>query len=385
MGERGRVESSAAGGYFAGMTARLATLAVRDFRNIVAADLVLPTDGVVLVGDNGQGKTNLLEAVAYLGIVRSVRNVRDRDLVRHGATAWHVRASLTGTAIRDLSIGVDRSSGRKRIGLDGVVTTRQADALGALPSVMWSPSDVALVAGGPGERRYFLDVLLALSSRVYLEALRGYRTALANRNAALRSVQRSGRHAEAAFAWDEALATHGAALVTARRAWSASVAPGFGDLCAALGEQHAVTLAYRSDAAEQADPATALRDALHRARSRDVARGLTSVGPHRDDLVVWLDARDVRTVGSAGQQRTAAIALRLLAARTLRAARGTPPVLLLDDPFAELDTRRTERTLELLEQDGFGQTILAVPRAADIPERFTKFARWTVREGVIAP
>jgi DNA replication and repair protein RecF len=100
---------------------------------------------------------------------------------------------------------------------------------------------------------------------------------------------------------------------------------------------------------------------------------------------VLLDERDVRSVGSAGQQRTAAIALRLVAARTLRSALGAPPLLLLDDPFAELDATRTERTLELLEQESGGQTILAVPRAADIPERFTKFARWGVRGGVIQP
>ncbi len=367
------------------MTARLETLAVRDFRNIASADLVLPAAGLVLVGDNGHGKTNLLEAVAYLGLVRSVRNVRDRELVRHGAPAWHLRASLGGTAIRELRIGVERVSGHKRITLDGVVTTRQGDALGALPSVMWSPADVALVAGGPGERRYYLDVLLALSSRTYLDALRGYRHALAHRNAALRTAQRSGRHAEAAYVWDAALAKHGGTLVAARRDWAAKVAPGFGALCAALGEQQCVSISHRSDVAALPDAGAALLQALQRARARDVARGLTSVGPHRDDLVVLLDDRDVRTVGSAGQQRTAAIALRLLAARTLRAARGTPPVLLLDDPFAELDATRTERTLELLEREGGGQTVLAVPRAADIPERFTKFARWTVRDGVIQP
>jgi len=372
-------------GYFAEMTARLETLALRDFRNIAAADLVLPADGLVLVGDNGHGKTNLLEAIAYLGIVRSVRNVRDRDLVRHGASAWHLKAALADTAIREVRIGVERSTGRKRIMLDGVATTRQGDALGALPSVMWSPADVALVAGGPGERRYYLDVLLALSSRSYLESLRGYRHALANRNAALRSAQRTGRHAEAAYVWEEGLAKHGGALVTARREWTAGIGPGFGALCSALGEQGTVAISYRSDASGHDDPSAALAEALQRARARDVARGMTSAGPHRDDLVVLLDERDVRSVGSAGQQRTAAIALRLVAARTLRSALGAPPLLLLDDPFAELDATRTERTLELLEQESGGQTILAVPRAADIPERFTKFARWGVRGGVIQP
>jgi DNA replication and repair protein RecF len=367
------------------VTATLATLALRDFRNFAAADLAFPAAGVVLVGDNGQGKTNLLEAVAYLGLVRSVRDVRDRDLVRHGATAWHLRATLQGSTLQELAIGVERATGRKRIALDGVVTTRQADALGALPSVMWSPGDVALVAGGPGERRYYLDVLLALASRPYLAALRGYRAALTRRNAALRQAQRTGRHADAAWVWEPALATHGAALLQARRDWVAAHGPGFGSLCGALGERASVTLAHAGDAAEAEDPVAALAAALEKARPRDVARGVTSVGPHRDDLVVGLDGRDLRTVGSAGQQRTAAIALRLLAARTLREALGAPPVLLLDDPFAELDATRTARTLELLEGEGTGQVLLAVPRAEDIPPRFTKFARWTVRGGTVQP
>jgi DNA replication and repair protein RecF len=367
------------------MTARLVTLVVRDFRNIAAADLTVPADGVVLVGDNGHGKTNLLEAVAYLAILRSVRDARDRDLVRHGAPAWHLRAQLAGTRIGEIGLGAERTTGRKRITLDGVVTTKQGDALGALPSVMWSPADVALVAGGPGERRHYLDVLLALSSRAYLSALRGYRAALTRRNAALREAQRTGRNASAANVWEPALAEHGAALVMARRAWVDAHAPSFAELCAAIGERAAVSLAYASDAATADDVVTTLRSALERGRPRDLARGVTGSGPHRDDVVIALDGRDVRTFGSAGQQRSGAIALRLLAARTLRAALDTPPVLLLDDPFAELDLRRAECTLELLESEVPGQILLAVPRADDIPARFTKFARWSVRDGVITP
>jgi DNA replication and repair protein RecF len=371
-----------------GMTARLVTLAVREFRNIATADLAVPAAGVVLVGDNGHGKTNLLEAVAYLAILRSVRDARDRDLVRHGAVAWHLRATLAGTAIGEIGLGAERSTGRKRITLDGVVTTKQGDALGALPSVMWSPADVALVAGGPGERRHYLDVLLALSSRSYLTALRGYRAALTRRNAALREAQRAGRHAGAAHVWEPALADHGAQLVAHRRAWVAEHAAGFTALCTAIGESAVVSLAYAGDVDAVGDVTTlasVLRAALERGRTRDLARGVTGSGPHRDDLTIALDGRDVRTFGSAGQQRSAAIALRLLAARTLRAALGTPPVLLLDDPFAELDATRSERTLALLESEVPGQILLAVPRAADIPAHFTKFARWGVRDGVITP
>src|SRR6185295_8303487 len=115
---------------------RLDTLALRDFRNIASADLEFPAEGVVLIGDNGQGKTNLLEAIAYLGALRSIRNARDRDLVRHGAVAMHVRGTIDeGGAPRTIAIGIERTTGRKRITLDGVEVKRQVDALGVLPSV----------------------------------------------------------------------------------------------------------------------------------------------------------------------------------------------------------------------------------------------------------
>ncbi|HET6702216.1 MAG TPA: hypothetical protein VFH14_10450, partial [Gemmatimonadaceae bacterium] len=122
-----------------------------------------------------------------------------------------------------------------------------------------------------------------------------------------------------------------------------------------------------------------------RRRTLDVQRGLTHAGPHRDDLELTLDGRDLRTFGSAGQQRTAAIALRLLEASTLRAAAGAEPIVLLDDPFAELDQRRTVRILELLQGAGRGQTILAVPRATDIPSDLTRLDRWRVQDGQLLP
>ena len=204
--------------------ARLATLAVRDFRNLVAVDAPFPDDGVVVVGENGHGKSNLLEAIAYLRLLRSVRGARDRDLIRHGAPAFHVAASCAGAAVRRVSVGVDRQ-GRKLVTLDGAETTRLTEALDALPSVTFSPRDVDLVAGGPGERRRFLDITLALSAPAYLEALRQYRAALARRNAALREAVRRGAAAAGVAAWEPALARHGGSLVRARRAWVAASAP----------------------------------------------------------------------------------------------------------------------------------------------------------------
>jgi DNA replication and repair protein RecF len=360
----------------------LVRLTLRDFRNLVDTTLDVPRDGVVMVGDNGQGKTNLLEAIAYVGTLRSIRNARDRDLVRHDAAAFSLHAVVDGADARDVVIGVERTTGRKKVSLDGVVATRQIDALGTLPAVAWSPADVALVAGGPADRRRYLDIMLALSSRPYLNALRLYRAALERRNATIRTAQRTGRGGDAIAAWEPALAEHGAVLIATRRAWASERAAEFTRLCETMGEPGEALLHYDGDVGAQPD---ALAKKLQRERERDLQRGMTCVGPHRDDMVIEIDGRDARTYASAGQQRTAAIALRLLEARTLRAERGGHPVLLLDDPFAELDVARTERALGLLVAEQPGQIVLAVPRADQIPPEFQRLSRWRVERGVVSP
>ena len=251
----------------------------------------------------------------------------------------------------------------------------------------FSPRDVDLVAGGPQERRRYLDITLALTSPRYLQALRHYRAALSRRNAALREAARTGGSTTdlaAVAAWEPALAQHGATLITERQAWVRSRSAEFVARCAAIGETATTGLRYAGTFAEDAS-AESLLEALQRQRALDVRRGLTQTGPHRDDLALTLDGHDLRVVGSAGQQRTAAIVLRLLEAATHQGATGVMPLLLLDDPFAELDRGRTERILALLDGIGDGQHLVCVPRADEIPTRFTRLARWTVRAGAFAP
>lgn len=366
--------------------ARLETLAVRDFRNIVTADLVLPAEGVALVGENGQGKTNAVEAIAYFRLLRSLRGARDRDLIRFGAPAFHLAATLGNVTAQRAAVGVDRA-GRKKVTLDGAEPEKLTDALDALPSVSFSPRDVDLIAGAPAERRRYLDITLALTSASYLQALRRYRAALARRNAALRDAAKRGaaRTAMSAVAaWEPALAEQGAVLVTERRRWAATHAEAFAALCHAIGETQPAALSYEGSTAASEDPRQELLAQLERQREHDCRRGLTHAGPHRDDLVLRLDAHELRQVDSAGQQRTAAIVLRMLEAATHREATSVIPLLLLDDPFAELDRRRTARILGLLEEQGVGQCVLCVPREDEIPARFTRLERWSVRAGGFA-
>lgn len=373
--------------------ARLASLTIRDYRNLARVELEPPADGFVLVGDNGQGKTNLLEAVYYLELLRAVRGARDQDVVRFGESGFHVHANVESDRASEIAIGFERAGKRKRVRIDGVVIDRLSDALGALPAVMFSPTDVELVTGAPAARRRYLDIVLALTSRRYLHALQRYRAALARRNAELRAATRAGasRAPDARISvWEEPLAEHGAVLLAERIAWVSRMADVFARDCDAIGELARVQLRYVSPLADRDDLRAALADALEQKRSLDIKRGLTHAGPHRDDLAIEIEsadgiARELRAFGSAGQQRTAAIALRLLESETFRERRGRSPVLLLDDPFAELDERRAARIVSLLKAErAEGQTILAVPRESDIPSGLDGLARLCISGGTVS-
>lgn len=366
--------------------AQVVSLSLKDFRNFERLDLEFPDAGMALVGENGQGKTNLLEALSYLGLMRSVRGARDADVARFGSAGFFIDARVCAPDAQQISIGFERASRRKRARRDGVVVERLSDALGALPTVLFSPADVEIVAGNAAARRRFLDIMLALASRGYLQALQQYRGALERRNAALREASRGGPALRAIEVWELPLAEHGARLVRARRAWVKQVSERFGERCAAIGERGSVELRYATTVEANAESVEgSLADALAAKRGSDLRHGLTQTGPHRDDLTLLLDGRELRTFGSAGQQRTAAIALRTLEAETLREARGASPVFLFDDPFAELDARRATRVLSLLRDvaGGLGQTVLAVPRDTDIPRELTDLPRRRVADGTV--
>lgn len=367
-----------------GGLSRLDSVEVRDYRNLAHLALELPSSGLALVGDNGQGKTNFLEAIYYFQLLRSARGTRDADAVRFGADAFHLRADLVGPRATAVAIGFDRPSRKKRVKVDGVATPRLSDALGMLPAVMVSPADAVLSGGEPSARRRYLDVILALTSRTYLGALQAYRMSLQHRNAAIRDIARGGRANEESVAvWESPLAEHGGTLVRERREWAAESGDRYAALCAAIGEQAPTAMRYEGSVVEADHPADALRDLFASRRASDIRRGATHTGPHRDVLTLTLDGRELRAVGSSGQQRTSAVALRLLEAETYQRRLGSAPVFLMDDPFAELDARRSAAIAVVLKEAAIGQTFLAVPKASDIPEGFSALRHAAVNGGQI--
>jgi DNA replication and repair protein RecF len=349
-------------------------LRLRQFRNFAALELHFPGAGAAIIGDNGSGKTNLLEALHYLEIFRSFRGAADEQLVRFGAEAFHVRGrfedSTSGRMI-EITAAYEPRTRRKRVTIDGVEAERLGEAIGRIGSVVFSPSDVALVAGAPGERRRFLDIVLSLNSRGYLDALQRYRAVLRQRNAVLRD----GRGAGALAVWDAALIETGARIMAARAGWVRAHAARFAELYRAIGGGAEATLDYASDVPLEEDVSVeatqqAFATKLQRVATREIERSVSLAGPHRDDLALRMStadgAVDLRQFGSGGQVRTGAIVLRMVEAETVREARGFQPLLLLDDVFAELDAGRSRRILELLSGDVHGQVLLTAPKQSDV-------------------
>jgi DNA replication and repair protein RecF len=364
-------------------------------------DLEIPEPGVVIIGENGQGKTNLLEAIYYLVLFRSLRGAKDRELVRFGEPGFFVAAVATdtadatdsnGTAVTDVPVesaaalhrvtaGYETATRRKKVTLDGAEVSRLSEAVGAVLAVPFSPADIGVVDGGPSGRRRYLDVVLSVRQPAYLARLTELKTALKQRNAALRR----GRGDEAR-AFDGPFARAAEYVTATRRRWVERWHERFGELCRLLGEQSTAELRYRgTEGIEGAEGAEALCRRLAETLERDLRHGATTVGPHRDDLRLSLGGRDLSTYGSAGQQRTAAIALRVLEVETLADARRAAPIALYDDVFAELDENRQARLLELIREALPGQAIVAAPRDAEVPAALFDRPRWQIREGTVFP
>ena len=370
----------------------LRELRLRDFRNFGEADLRFPAAGTLIIGENGSGKTNLLEAIWYLEVFRSLRGARDDQLVRFGADGFHLRGRFerpdTG-ATREVSVGYDGRSRRKRVMVDGLEVERLGDAIGHAGVVVFSPADVTLVSGGPGERRHFLDILLCLNRRGYLDALQRFRQALRQRNSLLRQ-----NAAEAVLDSYEPGLIEPAAVVMAERAgWIADSAELFARRSEDVGGR-ASRMRYRpgvrlegdgTPAATRDELAGALRESLRRNATRERERGMTLAGPHRDDLELTLESTegplDLREFGSGGQQRTAAVALRMVEAQTIRDARRVEPIVLLDDVFAEFDATRSRRVLELMGDVEESQAVFTAPKESDVHGRAASLERWSIAHG----
>ncbi len=352
---------------------RLRHLTARGFRNLADLQCELPPQGVAFLGANAQGKTNLLEAIYYPVLFRSVRGAADQEVLRFDDPGFRVEVAVEGGGVGTVAATYQAAGRRKRIALDGAEPLRLSDAVGRWLAVAFLPTDVRLASGPAMERRQYLDRLLSLADPHYLRSLAGYRAALAQRNSALRQ----GR-SDLAEAFDAPLTHAGAELVAARERWVAGAGEQFRAELEQLGECGEGGLRYCGDTA-LADPA-AWSHTLAEARGADRARGMTTVGPHRADLGLEVGGRPIRDYGSTGQLRSASVALKLIEIATLRAAHATEPALLLDDVFAELDRGRQGRLVQRLLGSGERQVFLTAPRRDELPAEL-ELDIWEVHAG----
>ncbi|MGQ0839978.1 DNA replication/repair protein RecF [Actinokineospora sp.] len=377
-------------------------LQVADFRSWEHADLELAPGAAVLVGANGQGKTNLVEAIGYVATLGSHRVAADAPLVRHGQDRAIVRCAVVNEG-RELTVELEITPGKaNRARINRGPVPRPRDVLGILRTVLFAPEDLALVRGDPGERRRFLDDLLVLRAPRYAGVRSDYEKVLRQRNALLKSAatNRRARRADPdALAtldvWDGHLATQGALLLAARLDLVAALAPHVAAAYAGVApESQPAQAVYRAKIAdslpagygvpggESADievVADALLAEMVTRREAELDRGVSLVGPHRDELELILGEVPAKGYASHGESWSVALALRLGSYELLR-AEGSEPVLVLDDVFAELDRRRRQRLAEVAL--GAEQVLVTAAVEEDVPSELAG-TRYLVADGEV--
>ncbi len=339
---------------------QLTTIWLKDFRSYSELEVQLHRGFTAILGPNGVGKTNLLEAISLLANLKSFRGAPAESLVRHGADQAFVRA----TGVRDgreVLVELELAKGRTRAQVNRQKLKRTRDLLGALRVTVFAPDDLAMIKDGPGIRRDFVDDLLVSLDPLFDGVRSDLDRILKQRNALLR--QAAGRLDDSAEAtldvWDSKLVSVGEHVTVRRENLLHDLMPLVSQSYRQLSDEPTEVVATYI----RSWPALTLADSVGQARANDVRRGVTTVGPHRDDIRLHLDQFDSRTEASQGEQRTLALALRLASHQLLTERLGEPPLLLLDDVLSELDPDRARALLDSLPE---GQTV--VTSASGLPE-----------------
>lgn len=376
----------------------LKQLSLRHFRNYTEQQIDFLAPKTIVLGENAQGKSNLLEAVEVLSTLRSHRTSRDQDLIQSEQPAGQVLATLVRQASPfDLKLTL-RQTGRRSVSLNGVTLRRQIDALGTLNTVQFSSLDLDLVRGGPADRRTWLDTLLIQLEPYYAYLLQQYNRILRQRNALLRGLKGTEtfgteppQSPDSLALWDAQLATIGTRVLRRRARALERLTP----IAQSWHEQisqsrERLDIRYVPSVAREQpqlwDAAEAIQAAfLTKLQQRAIAerqQGNSLVGPHRDEIDLIINETPARQYGSQGQQRTLVLALKLAELRLLEEVTGEPPLLLLDDVLAELDLNRQMQLLEVI-QDRF-QTLITTTHLSAFDTSWLRSSQiLTVKSGQI--
>ena len=361
----------------------LKDLHLRQFRNYLDQRVAFDAQKTILVGNNAQGKSNLLEAVELLSTLKSHRATRDRDLVLEGTTAGQIQATTKRT-YGSMELGLTlRKQGRRTVALNREPLPRQIDFLGILNAVEFSSLDLELVRGAPERRRNWLDSLLVQLEPVYAYILQQYNKVLRQRNALLKEIRdreksestTNGQAREQLAIWDAQLVENGSRVMRRRARVLQRVAPLAQLWHASIsGETEVLEIKYAPNVTwSQDDPEgvqQAISEKIQQRRIAEQQLGSTVVGPHRDEVEFTINQTPARMYGSQGQQRTLVLAVKLAELKLIEEVVGEPPLLLLDDVLAELDPNRQNQLLQAI-QDRF-QTLITTTHLSSFDAQWRK-------------
>lgn len=355
-------------------------LQLTDFRNYENETFEYGEGINIVSGGNAQGKTNSAEAIFFLCAGYSPRAARDKQVIRSGARCASV-IGVANSSYGDVKVELDFfTDAKKEIKVNDVKIARSGELLGNVNSVFFNPSELRLIQDAPEDRRRFMDVSLSQLSRPYYYALQRYKKILMQRNALLKNEDKSVV-TDTLPVWDESLVEAGARLIFERNAYIERLSPLCEDAHSAItgGKEKILVEGEGKFYGSEKEIAEQFKLALEERAERDIENGYTSVGPHRDDLKIKVDGTDVKTYGSQGQQRTAALALKIAETEIFKERFGEYPVLILDDAMSELDRGRRLRLIEVAKRM---QTIITCTEPDCIPE-YAKYVNINIENGKI--
>lgn len=334
------------------------SLELKDFRNYETLAINFGSGTNILYGDNAQGKTNILEAIYLAATTKSHRGTRDGDIIRFGSEEGHIRIMLFKNDV-DTKLDIHlRKAKTKGIAIDGKKIKKAAELLGLLNVVFFSPEDLNIIKNGPGERRRFTDMELCQLDDFYLYNLNNYNKIVNQRNTLLKDVYFNPSLKETIEIWDSQLVSYGSKVIERRKSFTDQLNEVIGPVHEKLsGGRESLRIIY--------DPNVEIEDyerELSSSTERDIKSKMTNVGPHRDDFIFMVGDLDIRKFGSQGQQRTAALSLKLAEIEIVKRLINDTPILLLDDVLSELDSGRQQF---LLESIGDVQTIITCTGVED--------------------
>ncbi len=354
------------------------SIELADYRNYEELSLEFDKGTTILFGDNAQGKTNILEAVYQAATTKSHKGSKDKEIIRFGKDEAHIRTYLEKEGVEtrvDIHL---RKTGSKGIAIDGQKIKKAADLLGLCNVVFFSPEDLSIIKNGPSERRRFVDMELCQLDSVYLYHLNNYNKIINQRNKLLKDMYLSPGLRETLSVWDMQLCSYGSKIIERRKLFTEQLNEIICEIHKNLsGGKENLKIVYEPDTSTED-----FETRLFMNMDRDIKMKMTSVGPHRDDFSFLINGVDARRFGSQGQQRTAALSLKLAEIQLVKKITNDTPVLLLDDVLSELDSSRQQLLLSVM---GDIQTIITCTGLEEfVNNRFTIDRVYKVTEGKVS-